>query len=80
MSITKQELTEIETDTLRSFIYKIISISPEEILFCVAGTKNYNDEEFVSKLSEFIKSQAIAESSYHSDKYNKDIAYKVIII
>ena len=80
LSITKQELTEIETDTLRSFIYKIISISPEEIIFCVAGTKNYNDEEFVSKLSEFIKSQAIAESSYHSVKYNKDINYKVIII
>lgn len=78
--ITKYELTEIETDTLRSFIYKIISISPEEIIFCVAGTKNYNDEEFVSKLSEFIKSQAIAESTYHSEKYNKDMLYKVIII
>ena len=80
MSITKQELTEIETDTLRSFIYKIISISPEEIIFCVAGTKNYNDEEFVSKLSEFIKSQAIAESIYHNEKYNKNMNYKVIII
>lgn len=80
LSITKKELTEIETDTLRSFIYKIISISPEEIIFCVAGTKNYNDEEFVSKLSEFIKSQAIAESSYHSEKYNKEMKYKVIII
>lgn len=76
----KHELEEIETDTLRSFIYKIISVSPEEIIFCVAGTKNYSDEEFVSKLSEFMKSPAIAESTYHNDKYNKDMAYKVIII
>ena len=60
------EIDRLEKENLKNFdtttrLIKIISISPEEIIFCVAGTKNYNDEEFVSKLNEFINSQAIAK-------------------
>lgn len=36
----------LDSDILRSFIYKMISISPEEVVFCVAGTQNYSDTQF----------------------------------
>lgn len=80
LSKQKKELTEIDSSTLKSFVYKIISVSPEEIIFCVTGTKNYSDSEFVSKISDFMKQVPIEESIYHNDKYSKDMAYKVIII
>ena len=36
----------LDSEILRSFIYKMISVSPNEIVYCIAGTKNYSDDEF----------------------------------
>ena len=36
----------LDSEILRSFIYKMISICPNEIVYCIARTKNYSDDEF----------------------------------
>ena len=73
-------LTELDGDVLRSFIYKMISIKPDEIVFCVAGTKNYGDEEFKEKRHQFSALVPIAEGVYRNQKYDKIMKYKVVII
>jgi len=70
----------LESDILRSFIYKMISVSPEEIVYCVAGTKNYSDAEFSENRNKFLKLKPIYEGHYHDAKYDKFMNYKVIII
>lgn len=44
-----EPLHEIDEDLLHSFIYKMISVNPELVIFCVAGTKNYDDKEFSAR-------------------------------
>lgn len=70
----------LDSDILRSFIYKMISVSPEEVVFCVAGTQNYSDAEFAENRKKFLKQKPIYEGLYHDEKYNKHMNYRVIII
>jgi hypothetical protein len=45
----------LDFEMLRSFIYKMISVSPNEIVYCIAGTKNYSDDEFKERRFDFHK-------------------------
>jgi len=36
----------LDSEILRSFIYKMIQVSPNEIVYCIAGTKNYSEDDF----------------------------------
>ncbi len=67
-------------NSLKSFIYKMISISPSEMVYCIAGSKNYTDKEFSERRKEFLKMTPVASGTYHCDKYDKDMEFKVIII
>ncbi len=44
-----EPITEVDSDTLRSFVYRMISVKADEIIFCIAGKKNYIDQEFSEK-------------------------------
>ncbi len=70
----------LDSDILRSFIYKIISVSPEEVVFCVAGTQNYSDTEFAENRKKFLKLKPFYEGHYIDTKYDKHMNYRVIII
>jgi hypothetical protein len=76
----KQQITEIDTDFLRAFVYKIIAVDQNEIVFCIAGSKKYNDKEFVERRQEFINHEPIATGSYYYEKYKQSMNYKVILI
>ncbi len=58
----------------------MISVSPSKMVYCIAGTKNYTMAEFVERRAEFIKYDPIAEGTYLSEKYNKKMHYKVVVI
>lgn len=58
----------------------MISVKPDEIVFCIAGTKNYGDEEFKEKRHQFSSLVPIAEGTYRNQKYDKIMKYKVVII
>jgi hypothetical protein len=75
-----EPIQEVDSDTLRSFIYKIISVTPENIVFCVAGTKNYTDKEFSENRHTFEALKPLATGTYHNEKYDKIMNYKVVII
>jgi hypothetical protein len=34
-------IDELDSEILSTFIYKKISVAPNEIVYCIAGTKNY---------------------------------------
>ena len=76
----RDEITEIQTDILRAFIHKIIAVEYNEIIFCIAGTKSYSDQEFIEKRKEFVKYEPTATGEYFYEKYNQVMTYKVIII
>jgi len=80
LNLQKTQITELDTYVLRAFIYKIIAVEYNDIIFCVAGTKNYSDVEFVEKRNEFIKYEPIATGQYYYEKYNQSMTYKVIVI
>jgi len=50
------------------------------MVYRIAGTKNYTMAEFAEKRAEFIKYNPIAEGTYLSEKYNKKMHYKVVVI
>ena len=49
----------------------MISVSPNESVYCIAGTKDYSDDEFKENRFEFIKTERIVvtknkkEAFYH---------------
>jgi len=45
----------LDSKTLRSFIYQMISISPNEIVYCIEGTNNYSDDECKERRFDFLK-------------------------
>lgn len=75
-----QPITTLDSQTLRSFIYKMISVNPEEVVFCIAGKKNYSDAEFVQKRQSFLNLSPLATGTYRNEKYQKVMNYRVIII
>ncbi len=77
---TTSKVIELDTDMLRTFIHKIITVSPTEVVFCVLGSKEYTDNEFIKKRHEFVNNTPIASGTYTSLKYNKHMNYRVVII
>ena len=70
----------LDSEILRSFIYKMISVSPNEIVYCIAGTKNYSDDEFKERRFEFIKTEPIVVGTYQTtDGLTKMITLVVVI-
>jgi hypothetical protein len=55
-------------------------VKPENIVFCVAGTKNYTDKEFSENRHTFEALKPLATGTYHNEKYDKIMNYKVVII
>lgn len=41
-----ESIDEVDGDFLRSFMFILISVKPDEVVFCIAGNKNYSDKEF----------------------------------
>jgi nicotinamide riboside kinase len=76
----KQQITEIDTDILRAFVYKIIAVEQNEIVFCIAGSKKYTDKEFVERRQDFVNYDPMATGCYSYEKYNQTMNDKVIII
>lgn len=74
------QLTELNSEILKAFIYKIIVVERDEVVFCIAGSNKYNDEEFNEKRKEFIKNTPIYEGIYEHEKLQKNMKYSVIII
>lgn len=46
----------------------------------VAGTKNYTDKEFSENRHTFEALKPLATGTYHNEKYDKIMNYKVVII
>jgi len=74
------EITELDSDILRSIIFKMISVNPNEMVYCISGSKNYTEQEFSEKRKEFIKKEPIATGIYTNEKYNKEMHYRVVVI
>jgi len=75
-----EPMTELDDSVLKSFVYKMISVSPEELVFCIAGEKEYSDEEFARRRAEFAAKRPIFEAVYENPKYKKTMKYRVVII
>ena len=75
-----ESIYEVDGDILRSFIFKMISVKPDEVVFCIAGNKNYSDKEFSERRHEFEAKKPLATGTYKSEKYDKIMNYRVVII
>ena len=47
-------------------MYKMISVNPRELVYCISGTKNYSDKEFKKRRLEFLKAASIVVGAYHT--------------
>ncbi len=73
-------LTELNIEILKAFVYRIIVVERDEVVFCIAGTHKYNDEEFIEKRKNFLTNIPIHEGLHECEKLQKSMKYKVIII
>lgn len=75
----EQELTELTAHIVQSFFYKMIVKDRDEVIFCIASSKAYSDDEFKEKRKDFADKLApIICGTYSNDK--DSIKYKVVII
>ncbi|MDO9629070.1 MAG: recombinase zinc beta ribbon domain-containing protein, partial [Acholeplasmataceae bacterium] len=73
-------ITELDSEVLRTFIYRMISVSPTEMVYCIAGTKNYTDDEFSLMRKDILKQKPLCTGIYRSEKYDKEMYYRVVVI
>jgi hypothetical protein len=70
----------LDFEILQSFIYKMISVSPTEMVYCIAGTRNYTDDEFSLMRKDILKQKPMCTGIYRSEKYDKEMYYRVVVI
>jgi hypothetical protein len=71
---------ELDVDTFRIFIYRIIAVSRTQIVFCISTDKEYSDAEFSARRYEFSILPAIAEGQIRCEQYKNTLKYKVVLI
>jgi hypothetical protein len=71
---------ELDVDTFRIFIYRIIAISRTQIVFCISTDKEYSDAEFAARRYEFSIMPSISESNFICEHFKNVLKYKVVII
>lgn len=76
----KRTLNSLDASTLKAFINRMISVSQNEIIYCINVNKQYTDLEFSNKRHEFINQEPIATGSYYDEKYKIDMKYRIILI
>ncbi|MBN2300816.1 MAG: hypothetical protein JXC31_06505 [Acholeplasmataceae bacterium] len=58
----------------------MLSVKPDEIVFCIVGSTQYSDKEFSERRHEFEAKKPIFESVYIDEKYQKEMKYRVVVI
>ena len=76
----KKPFDEISPELFRYFIYRMIAVSRNEVVFCIAIDKEYTDKEFADRRFEFAARKPIAEGSHFEAKFKNLLKYKVVII
>lgn len=76
----KDGITEFDAQTLRTFLYRAIAVSPTEVVFVINNKMRYSDDEFSKERLQIIDLPGIAEGTYYSDRYNKSMTYKIVMI
>jgi hypothetical protein len=71
---------ELDVDTFRIFIYRIIAISRTQIVFCISTDKEYSDADFAARRYEFSILPAMAEGQVRSEQYKNTLKYRVVLI
>jgi hypothetical protein len=56
----------------------MISVSPNEIVNCIAGTKNYADDEFKERRFDFLKTEPIIVETYHAPDGLTTMLYRIV--
>src|SRR5690554_1768273 len=76
----ENEITEITAEIVKSFIYRVLVLERDEIVYCIAGSTKYTDKEFIEKRNEFLNSQPIYTGFYTNEILKKSMKYTLIII
>jgi hypothetical protein len=71
---------ELDVDTFRIFIYRIIAISRTQIVFCISTDKEYSDAEFAARRYEFSILPAMVEGQVRCEQYKNTLKYRVVLI
>jgi len=71
---------ELDVDTFRIFIYRIIAVSRTQIIFCISTDKEYSDAEFSARRYELSIHPEITNGSIQMAINKNTLKYKVILI
>ena len=64
---------------IKAFIQKIISIAPNEIVYCMMSKRTYTYKTFVENIDKFLSHPPITEGTCNDPIYHIKIKFKVII-
>mgnify|MGYP000908860804 CR=1 FL=1 len=76
----KQSTALLEPNVMQTIIHKMIAVTPDELVFCILGEREISDDEFVKNRDKYINLESIMTGRYVSDKLNRHINYKVVVI
>ncbi|HOJ44631.1 MAG TPA: recombinase family protein [Bacilli bacterium] len=79
-SNTRHEATYLDTQLLRTFVYRIIAINRHEVIYFITNSKEYSDQEFANMRKRIINLKSIASSSYSDLDIGIKMQYRVIAI
>jgi site-specific DNA recombinase len=58
----------------------MITVNPNEIVYCIAGTKNDSDDEFKERRFDCLKNEPIVVGTYQTTDGLTKINYRVLVI
>lgn len=75
----KDGIKVITNNLIKAFIQKIISVGPDEIVFCMMSNRTYTDQTFAENIDKFLSHPPITEGIFDDPIYPIKIKFKVII-
>jgi hypothetical protein len=69
----------LTNNLIKSFIQKIISIGPDEIVFCMISNRTHTDKMFAENIDKLLSHPPITEGTFDDPIYPIKMKFKVIV-
>ncbi len=72
--------TYLDTQLLRTFVYRIIAVNRYEVIYCITNSKEYSDQEFANMRKRIITLKPIVKGYYCDLGLEIKMIYRIVAI
>jgi len=79
-SAPHREAAYLDTQLLRTFVYRIIAVNRYEVIYCITNSKEYSDQEFANMRQRIINLRPIVSGHYYDHDLDIKMKYRLVAI